>query len=428
MSETLTDQLKKRQIPSPNDPTMTKKKRQSFDNGIHKLPSELLLRIFQTGAEIDRATRQKDSCHLGVQDTVTQVCSYWREIAINCPMLWTHIHITRPGPYHLASLYLTRAGASTLLGITIEMRRRWCEDFFQHIRHSYWKYYRDSAAELIVFLASQGAIASRWKSLLVCAPRIDALLTFTGLLSAEATPALRFLSRKLSHNNLFLVKRCIEDLENYNSNALQLSPFAVPRIGFDYLSWNRVFDQPSPVFSRITELKFTSRPSWCSPSQLRDLLLLNPQIEFLSFVDCPSILMTRLNTLKLSTFQYLFWILAILRMVDAPALRKLSVTSFVCTEGQEGDEGIDMGRLFYEGQGTPTLGKHHYPILEELDIHNFFYREHVIDMFNCWPSITRLYANRAQVELLKDPSMLPRLEYLRSHFKPHYKLGYILRS
>ncbi|KAH7325435.1 hypothetical protein B0J17DRAFT_722899 [Rhizoctonia solani] len=360
MNETLTDQLNKLQTPSPSGATIAKKKKQPFNHGVHKLPSELLLRIFQTGAEIDRATLTKDSCHIGMQDTIT-VCRYWREIAINCPMLWTHIHITRPGPYHLASLYLTRAGASTLLDITIEMGRRWCGDLSQFAGYASWSRHFEPAGELINFLGSQGAAVSRWKSLSVRAPDIAVLLTFLGLLSAEASPALRFLSCKLSHDKHLIARRYITNLEAHDNGALQLSPFVVSRIEFDYLSWTRVFDLPSPVFSGITELKFTSCPSWCSSSQIQELLLLNPQLEVLSVGTSKPYKWDRIHSIGFNQF-----ILAISRMVDAPALRKISITSFVCTEGQEGDEGIDMGRLFYEGQGTQTLGKHHYPALENL--------------------------------------------------------------
>ncbi|CAE6523756.1 unnamed protein product [Rhizoctonia solani] len=410
--------------------------------GIHKLPPELLLRIFQIGEESERATLPKEQGSTRIQDLATQICSHWRNVAISCPTLWNYIHIIHPGPHYLIARYLARAGPGVLLDLDIKLQCGWCEGL--DVGHDDWESQSKTVAELLGFLASHGASTNRWRSLMICSPEPGRLLEFTGILSAETAPALRFLSCRLCHHGRSNGGRYIRDPQKHNNNALELSPFIVPGFRFDRLSWCCIFNPNSPIFSGMTELKFTSWPSRCSPAQLQELLLLNPQLELLSlgtsdlylweppavlrsFTDCQSIRMPQLHTLTIGTINDLYWVVGVLNLIDAPVLRKLSISSFVCTEKYEGAVKYLCRLPCKDEEGDPTLGKPRYPILNELDIHNFFHREHVIDMFTSWPSIARLYANRAHVELLEDPSMLPHLTHLKIHFKPHPELGCILR-
>ncbi|KAH7325472.1 hypothetical protein B0J17DRAFT_226146 [Rhizoctonia solani] len=425
-----------------SDPEITPRKKQPDDSRVHKLPSELLLRIFLIGEEIDRAARPRELWYLGMQDIVTQVCSHWRDIAVNCPMLWTHIHITRPGPRHLASVYLARAGAVTLLDINIEMRARYYNGL--EIGDDDWKHQRAAVPEILYFLDSCGAPVSRWKSLSVSALEPDVLLKFIGTLCAEAAPALRFLSCRLSRLvSVSSEDRIIRDPQ-YSSDFYQLSPFVVPSlrcVELDRLPWSYVFDRPPPVFAGLTELRLTSGATLSSPAQLQELLSFNPQLEVLSLSTSDTsyevlnnlepvsqrIRMQQLNTLSVNTIMNLSWALSVLQLIEAPVLKRLSLSSFVSTKAED-VQIPDLCRFICtHPSGDSALNEFQSPSIHELDIHNFLLRrEQVVDIFTCWPSITRLYANRAQLETLWDPLLLPNLSYLKVHFKPHPQLGRIL--
>ncbi|CAE7100068.1 unnamed protein product [Rhizoctonia solani] len=414
-------------------------------SGIHKLPPELLLRIFQAGEASERAAHPKDQSYLGLQDIATQVCGRWRNLAIGCPTLWTYIHVTRPSARALARLYLARAGPGTLLDLDIKIQRGWCEG--QDIGYDDWDSQRVVVQEFLEFLSSHGATVNRWKTLDLCSPEPGVLLGFIGTLSTETAPALRFLSCRLCHHGRSDKGRYLSRQPQHPKNAYQLSPFIVPKFKFDRLSWCCVFDRSSPVFSGLTELRFTSWPSRCSPSQLQALLLLNPQLELLSlgtsdlykweilreiefFIDVESVRMVQLHTLSVETIKDLFWVIGVLKLIDAPVLKKLSIAAFVCTEKQEAEVQylcrLPCGPRAMDEEGDSTLGKPRYPYLNELDIHNFFHREHVIDMLTSWPSITKLHASRAQAALLEDSSLLPQLSYLKIHFKAPPQLCRIL--
>ncbi|CAE6446547.1 unnamed protein product [Rhizoctonia solani] len=428
--------------------TITERKHQPHDKGIHKLPPELLSVIFLMAEEMDRATRARESWYLAVQDVATQVCSRWRNVAVNSPVLWTHIHITRNSSHNLALLYLARAGDSVLLDIVVEIRPRYYCDF-DLVEGEDWEMQRYLVAELCAFLSLNKAPVNRWKSLSVSAIIPDVLLEFIETICVKTAPNLRFLScRWLCDYFDRADEQRIRDEVPLPGKVHRLSPLVVPvlrSVEFDHLLWDYIFDRPLSTLSGLTELRLTFSLDLCLPSQLANLLASNPQLELLMLaasivsqlhaITDDLILvrerahMAKLHTLSINTISDLSWALVVLQIVDAPALKKLSISSFISSRNKD----VRITELCKASNRSslsdnPTTSQ--YPLVDELDIHNcLLHRQQIVDMFVCWPSITRLYANRGQVDLLKEePSLLPCLSYLKIDFKPHPQLGAILNS
>ncbi|KAI6165440.1 hypothetical protein EDD17DRAFT_1439258, partial [Pisolithus thermaeus] len=54
---------------------------------IQHMPSDVLYYIFKLGVDNENADAK-------FPIMVSQVCSYWRRVALQCPLLWTKIHIS----------------------------------------------------------------------------------------------------------------------------------------------------------------------------------------------------------------------------------------------------------------------------------------------------------------------------------------------
>lgn len=87
------------------------------------LPPELLLAIFETSCKQEHSfTPSSIAAH-----TIAQVCTQWREIAVNSPNLWTDIFIslnTGLWPLEKVKLYLNRSQPSLL---TLDIRIEFCD-------------------------------------------------------------------------------------------------------------------------------------------------------------------------------------------------------------------------------------------------------------------------------------------------------------
>ncbi|KAF8599510.1 hypothetical protein BDV93DRAFT_298345 [Ceratobasidium sp. AG-I] len=82
---------------------------------IGRLPSEILASVFTMVVEASRkqllvrpspARKQLDRANI-----VSNVCTYWRQIALSTPALWAHIDLMRRGGVDHATLWLQRAGS-----------------------------------------------------------------------------------------------------------------------------------------------------------------------------------------------------------------------------------------------------------------------------------------------------------------------------
>ncbi|KAF8600695.1 hypothetical protein BDV93DRAFT_587830 [Ceratobasidium sp. AG-I] len=61
---------------------------------VNRLPPEVLQQIFAMLPLCVQDIDRKVPLRLGSADTIAEVCTYWRDVAIGAPFLWTHIDLT----------------------------------------------------------------------------------------------------------------------------------------------------------------------------------------------------------------------------------------------------------------------------------------------------------------------------------------------
>ncbi|KAF8599515.1 hypothetical protein BDV93DRAFT_298423 [Ceratobasidium sp. AG-I] len=85
---------------------------------INRLPPELLLSIFTTAIESSRAARLiqpfRTDTSLDLANVISSVCTYWRQIALDTPALWSDIDPTRKGGLDHVALWLERSRVHSL--------------------------------------------------------------------------------------------------------------------------------------------------------------------------------------------------------------------------------------------------------------------------------------------------------------------------
>ncbi|KAF8909353.1 hypothetical protein CPB84DRAFT_1510982 [Gymnopilus junonius] len=84
---------------------------------IESIPVEILLLIFE---EYCRAWSKTKTCSLP-ELLLTQVCAYWRALAVQVPTLWTTLTITSQTPSHVVVAYLQRSQQLSL-DLEIDLR------------------------------------------------------------------------------------------------------------------------------------------------------------------------------------------------------------------------------------------------------------------------------------------------------------------
>ncbi|CAE6401642.1 unnamed protein product [Rhizoctonia solani] len=427
--------------------------------GINKLPAELLSRIFVIGEASDRSTRPRMRYYTGFQEVVTRVCYRWREVAIGCPILWTYIHITRPSLYRLASLYLQRAGPSSLLDIDLELRTRFWRVL--DIDSSDWETQLDKVPHLLRFLISRGATVDRWRSLTVCAKQPDVLYAIIGFINARPARSLQLFScrwkywrhdlegdeeeRSLSYPHLF-------------SESFSFSSSMMPKlrsVELNALPWEYVFNRSPnyPLLTKLTNLTLTSAYIPCEPRDLQNLLVSNPELEHLSLniskqaatafegIDPEPgtfrVRLSKLHSLSLSTGGYTGWVASMLPVIEAPALRRFSVSGdfVLLLSGLNLAQYIMGGKLplqydtLDDDPGTQN-NTAAYPLLDELDISMLtVMTELLLDMLASLPTVTKLHVSSWHVKQLKStPGILPNLAHLYCTRMSYGHLGELLRN
>lgn len=97
--------------------------KQARDNSIrrssvNRLPPELLLSIFTVAIESSRAARQihpfRSDTSLDLANIISSVCTYWRQIALDTPALWSDVDPTRKGGLDHVALWLKRSRVHSL--------------------------------------------------------------------------------------------------------------------------------------------------------------------------------------------------------------------------------------------------------------------------------------------------------------------------
>ncbi|KAG8781829.1 hypothetical protein FRC12_021477 [Ceratobasidium sp. 428] len=323
-------------------------KLRNSERSINRLPSELLLRIFEVGDEEQRATRNEGEPYYGFQDLVTQVCTHWHDVATNAPALWTYIYISRPPPHHSAALYLDRCGPAALLDIYLEMSdkfgpypgaidaprlRQWRRDMIHDMR------IRPTTKDTIESLIQYGAITSRWKSLSIRSRDSRMLYQALKYVHPQSTPVLQYLSVECSLQAYFATTFLAENESENNAYPTPSGLFSRLRhIELITLPAGFLLKRLLPMLAGLTRLKLSSEVKLYSRAQLCDMLSANSQLESLDISGCiidedfePTdrrVVLPTLRSLSIASEESCAWTLGIMKMINGPAVEHLKLSHY----------------------------------------------------------------------------------------------------
>ncbi|QRW24586.1 hypothetical protein RhiXN_11498 [Rhizoctonia solani] len=417
--------------------TQIQGRRHNDAQSVNKLPAELLSHVFAIGQASERATRPRTRYYFGFQDVITSA-------------------ISGGIPYHLVSLYLKRAGPTRPLEIDIEMRKRFWGAVCIEARD--WETQLEKVPYLLKFLISRGATVDRWSSLTVCVKQPEVLYAIIGFINARPTCGLRFLSCrwKVRGYNSDIEELRSLDYPHLFSESYSFCASTVPRlrcVEFDAVPWGYVFNRSSPIFTGLTTLKLTSSYAYCSPENLRKLLVANPELENLSLeiskraaygfeneigppeLDIFRVCLLRLRSLAFITGSFTSWMLCMIEMVQAPVLEKLVISGrFESSSGSMrlANHFAGTGAGGETSSGLATRSKSTYPLLDELDISKLSITpsgESLTDILSSLPTVTKLRIDGRHFtrELSKVPHTLPNLTHVYCFRVSYRQLGNVLR-
>ncbi|KAF8601011.1 hypothetical protein BDV93DRAFT_525057 [Ceratobasidium sp. AG-I] len=132
---------------------------------ISGLPSEILSCIFTLGRRTSGKLRGGRRLSFG--ELVVRVCRRWRAIALDIPMLWTHITLSDQIPYRRSAMRLARSGDCVPLDIAIVMDGNFMDgiSIFEDPKCAV------RARSALEFIVAQGGATSRWETLTICSTR-----------------------------------------------------------------------------------------------------------------------------------------------------------------------------------------------------------------------------------------------------------------
>ncbi|CAE6418006.1 hypothetical protein ACGC1H_005121 [Rhizoctonia solani] len=406
MTEARASTLKRQRIHGPHISEVIHKKQRHDKRVVDRLPSEILSHIFLMSEALARKTRARTVSYNTVQEVASQVCNYWRQVAINTPALWTYIHISRPLPNPLASLYIERSGSTLLLDIDLELRSRYWRK--AKICITEWHKQFTSLRQLLDYLVLHGAEFRRWKSLSISSKRTELLFTLIPRLNSESAPFLeRFTFKRhwpenTANINLtspyqrFSHGPAYDSDANILSNRYCISQSELPNlrcVDLGSVPYDFIFDRPAPLFTGLTHLKLEiNRDDIWSTLSTDTFFSANSQLETLCLsakarggrdtliTQAPPIKFLRLRSLSISATgpRHVHWVLSVLQMIDAPALESFALEldsawnhsyelclAYIATGSiptQIGHSGSSSAESIPAGVGPI------YPILRSLDI------------------------------------------------------------
>ncbi|KAG8788129.1 hypothetical protein FRC12_014902 [Ceratobasidium sp. 428] len=415
-------------------------KLQNSKRCVNKLPHELLLRIFRAGGEMQRRRGAREPCR-GLQDLATQVCTQWRDVAINSPVLWTYIYISRPPPHHSAALYLDRCGPTNLLDLDLEIMN----DFFHEDIQSDNRARMSETKKIIAFLVQHGAGTRRWKSLKISSEVLPVLLEMLKYVHPRLNPTLQYLSIEWS-----LGTDIATAMESEIGVFTFLSVFdrVYPHTNEPFPRLRHVdmitvpsaltFRRPLPMLVDLTHLGLHPAFKLCSHSQLYDLLSDNPRLESLDIAggildenvepNDLQIVLPSLRSLSVALGACPAWTLGVIMMIDGPAIErlKLSLYGYRTSQMIQVIEQIVSHITSKYHTNTQPVATHEqtasrqqiYPALRLLDISGLCpandQTKSFGELFLALPGITLLVARASIVAILGDQRrLLPHLEHVR---------------
>lgn len=439
---------------------------------INKLPNEILSRIFIIGEEMDQAddneandedSNDEEGPDIEFQELVTQVCRRWRTVAVNTPMLWTYITLSKPTPHRRAraALFLERSGSTIPLEVEIDITESSFnpdnEEFDSELQARL-------VCEALEFIVSHGGRPSRWARLAVWFDTSSAMFAVIDFIASAALDNLR----KLSLVNTFVDPLLAEDLATEALRKRDLGEsvmFKTPPPIFHELELvgipsNFFFaHEGRPLVSNLTHLDLGSLVSLPPLTGLRDLFLNSPQLESLcldmgmiettDFQSEPPasirVNLSRLRRLSLQEPISVTWGLSVLQMIDAPRLEGLSLN---LNQSQVAADPIPLYVAYGRTNGHLVDEVPHeqedkrgpiYPALKQLALGPFSGSLLSLQaLLTSSKTITRLdweleYNSLISIKILVDPALstespCPRLEHLRVYGVSGEELLYVVNG
>ncbi|KAF8604072.1 hypothetical protein BDV93DRAFT_522880 [Ceratobasidium sp. AG-I] len=396
---------------------------------INRLPPELLSQIFAIGDGEQRSKRLGNERYYGIQDIAVQICSHWRDVAINSPALWSYVYISQAPPHRHALVYLARSGTTVPLVIDIEMMDRPVDAIDKTLR----------------FLTSHGATANRWRSFIFCSNVSDILLRAMRAINIQLPRALQLLSIKWKDRPYYL------DYSYHSSEASELdSPPSLdllneqhtildPRLSqlrsvdLDGALTGDMFDLPAPLASGLTHLSLAMTYYTLPLDKLCTLLSSNPQLQSLvlsasAYAFKPTSLRVHLPILRSLSLNSEFessWALAVIEMIAAPAVERLQLAMHFSektvnelieqlTTGASEERIAKIAKIATcLNSRQPIPYKTIYPLLWDLSIEpaNRFIPDKITHLFAIFSRVTRLFLPGWAVQFLsRMPLVLPNLK------------------
>lgn len=254
-------------------------------SGISRLPVEILARIFALSVESFRSYRVKDRSldrSIGQVNAIAGVCSYWRNVAINTPSLWSYIDFDRMSQAELIPLWLERT-RNCPLDIVSQS-----DIDLQPAVHSQIKYVRS------IFIRIKNDSGDDWVSEWYNsgAPR-----TLTSLAIAQAQLHVSFPARNIAASREHLV-----DLF-HSLSTLHLENVLV---NWDLMECRSLVTL-SLSWVDITAENIQKILSTNSKLQRIDLTDLNPSESYQTTILAPSVQLSQLRTLNLYFVYSIEW-------------------------------------------------------------------------------------------------------------------------
>lgn len=442
----------------PGNPSAAGASRRRLQNDarpVNQLPHELLSRIFIIGEEMQRSKRLKvTETYSRFPLIITRVCSQWRHVAINSPLLWSYVHVDRPPPDAITTLYLRRTGTETPLDLDIEMRSSYWGMI--GVDPKDWRRQVDHIPSLLDFLTFTGADTRRWKSLIICVKTPQVFFEFVRTLNAESAPALQFLSCMWKTGMAARYRR--EEPQSLSDPRIFGDPYSLCGSSFPNLRsvelnaipWRFVFNRhPLSLFTGVVKLNLTAAFDTEPSVNLYNLLSLNLQLEQLCISsgmgigtdacfksNISHVHLPYLRRLEVTSYSSTRWSLCVLRTIDAPNLEQLSLS--VGFDSLEGFEVADLSRYIATGKlsdpnpdltSKPLADKPIYPSLRCLDVSPFQGRQDDFKiLFSALASVNRLMIPDGALDLLgQSPWLLPDLVHLGFPNSTPHQLGNVLR-
>ncbi|CAE6420496.1 hypothetical protein ACGC1H_006620 [Rhizoctonia solani] len=314
--------------------TLGEEHTRSFNNiqAVNRLPEDVFVQVLMI-AKAHPFHSKVPPCTLFLY-TVSQVCSKWRRICINNPLLWACIHIE--------SLPLTRFTGECIsrakdVPISLDIGPS-----------NYPKLTIDTWTHLLRSLAARNANTERWKTLILRVSDHQVLPSLLEYLESHATPNLEIIScARISsgyaepHSN----RRITSSATSVGPLLPNLRSLELKRVHLGHL-----FDRnPLIILTSLTRLNLeVAGLDRYTPDAFAHLLSSSPHIEELSMMEYIEFENDNLNSWPIVvpiTFSSLFrlkllvidpyatvgsglrWVTRFLRSINAPKLQQLVVIS-----------------------------------------------------------------------------------------------------